>query len=111
MRITVYLDADHVHDLVTRSVTGILVFLKHTPIRSVCKGQKTVEKSTYGSELVAARIATELVMELRYQLRMLGVPIKGPAMMYGDNMSVVLNTTVLSSVLKKKHLSCSYHSI
>ena len=112
VRITVYLDADHAHDFVTRrSVTGILVFLNNTPIRSVCKQQKTVETSTYGSELVAARIATELDMELRYQLRIHGVPIEGPVMMYGDNMYVVLNTTVPSSVLKKKHLSCSYHRV
>jgi hypothetical protein len=31
--------------------------------------------------------------------------------MLGDNMSVVLNTTVPSSNLKKKHLACSYHRI
>ena len=65
----------------------------------------------YGSELVAARIATELIMKLRYTLRMLGVPLDGPALMLGDNMSVVLNTTVPSSVLKKKHLGTSYHRV
>jgi hypothetical protein len=31
--------------------------------------------------------------------------------MLGDNMSVVLNTTVPSSVLKKKHNSRSYHRV
>jgi hypothetical protein len=31
--------------------------------------------------------------------------------MLGDNMSVVLNTTIPSSSLKKKHLACSYHRI
>ena len=50
-------------------------------------------------------------MALRYQLRMIGVPIEGPAMMYGDNQSVVLNTTVPSSVLKKKHHACAYHRV
>ena len=112
VRITVYLDADHAHDVVTRrSVTGILMLLNNTPIKWVCKRQKTVETSTYGSELVAARIATEMVMALRYQLRMLGIPIDGPAMMFGDNQSVVLNTTVPSSVLKKKHHACAYHRV
>ena len=112
VRITAYVDADHAHDLVTRrSVTGILVFLNNTPIRWVSKRQKTVETSTYGSEMVAARIATELIMELRYQLRMIGVPIDGPAVMFGDNQSVVLNTTVPSSVLKKKHHACAYHRV
>ena len=37
--------------------------------------------------------------------------LEGPALLLGDNMSVVLNTTVPSSVLKKKHLSLSYHRI
>jgi len=112
IRLTIYVDADHAHDQLTRrSVTGIIVFLNNTPIRWYSKRQKTVESSTYGSELVAARIATELTMELRYTLRMLGVPIDGPALMLGDNMSVVLNTTVPSSVLKKKHLGIGYHRV
>jgi hypothetical protein len=34
VRMTVYVDADHAHDLVTRiSITGILVMLNNTPIR------------------------------------------------------------------------------
>ena len=85
--------------------------LNNTPIRWVYKRQKTVESSTYRSELVAACIATELILELRYTLRMLGVPLDGPALMLGDNMSVVLNTTVPSSALKKKHLGIGYHRV
>ena len=112
VRITVYVDADHAHDVVTRrSVTGILLMLNNTPIRWISKRQKTVETSTYGSELVAARIATELIMEVRYTLRTMGVPLDGPALMLGDNMSVVLNTTVPSSVLKKKHNAIAYHRV
>jgi hypothetical protein len=55
VRMTVYVDADHAHDLVTRRpITGILVILNNTPIRWISKRQKKVEKSTYGSELVAS---------------------------------------------------------
>ena len=61
--------------------------------------------------MVAARIAVELIMEMRYKLRMLGVALEKKSIMLGDNMSVVLNTTIPSSALKKKHLSCSYHLI
>jgi hypothetical protein len=47
-------DADHAYDLVTRrSITVILMMLNNTPIRWVSKRQKTVETSTYGSELLA----------------------------------------------------------
>jgi hypothetical protein len=89
----VYVDADHAHDLVTRrSITGILVMLNSTPIRWVSKRQKTVETSTYRSELVASKIAIELIVEIRCMRRSLGVDLEGPALMLGDNMSVVLNT-------------------
>ena len=111
-RMTVYVDADHAHDQVTRrSVTGILLMVNNTPIRWVSKRQKTVETSTYSSELVAARIAVELIVEYRYILRMLGVPVNEPAMLLGDNESVILNTTVPSSVLEKKHNAIAYHRI
>jgi hypothetical protein len=110
VRMTDDVDADHAHDLVTRrSIIVILVMINNTPIRWISKLQKTVETSTYGSESVAARITTELILEVRYMLRSLGVALDGPALMLGDNMSVVLNTSVPSSVLKKKHHEIAYH--
>ena len=58
---TCYVDADHAHDTVTRrSVSGILLFLNGMPVKWYSKRQTTVETSSYGSELVAARIAVEL---------------------------------------------------
>jgi hypothetical protein len=101
---TVYVNEDHPHDLVTRrSITGILVMINNTPIGWISIRQKTVETSNYGSESVASRIATELTLEISYMLRSLGVVLDGPALMLGDNMTVFLNATVPSSVLKKKH--------
>jgi hypothetical protein len=35
----------------------------------------------------------------------------GHTLMLGDNMSVVLNTSVPSSVLKKKHNAIAYHRV
>ena len=61
--------------------------------------------------MVAARIAVETILELRYTLRMLGVPVEKTSLMLGDNMSVILNTTIPSSMLKKKQLGCSYHQV
>ena len=52
-----------------------------------------------------------MVIELRYMLWMLGVPVDGPSLMLGDNNSVVLNTSVPSSILKKKHHVCAYHQV
>ena len=111
-QLTVYVDADHARDQVTRrSVTGIILLVNNTPLIWVSKRQKTVETSTYGSELVAARLAIDLIIEMRYKFRMLGVKLEKQTLMVGDNMSVVLNTTIPSSSLKKKHLACSYHRV
>jgi hypothetical protein len=111
-QITIMVDANHAHCQVTRrSVTGILVFINSTPVRWYSKMQKTVETSTYGSELVAARIATDIAMEFRYNIRMMGFELDGPVNMFGDNQSVILNTTIPSSQLKKKIHACAYHRI
>jgi hypothetical protein len=60
---------------------------------------------------VASRVATELILKVRYMLWSLGVALNGPALMLGDNMSVVLNTTVPSSVLKKNHNAIANHRV
>ena len=104
-----YVDADHARDKVTcRSVTGILLCVNNTPLIWYTKCQKTVESSTYGSELVSARVAVDMVVEVRYKLRMLGIPLEDTSLLIGDNMSVILNTTLPSSMLKKKHNAIAY---
>ena len=110
--ITTFVDADHARDKVTRrSVTGIVIFLNNTPINWTSKRQKTVKSSTYGSEMVASRIAVEGIISLRYFLAMIGVGLEKSSLLIGDNMAVVLNTTLPSSTLKKKYQSCNYHKV
>ena len=46
---------------------------------------------------------------LRYKLRMMGVPINGPTNGFCDNESVVKNSTIPHSMLKKKHNAIAYH--
>ncbi|HEY9298276.1 MAG TPA: Ty1/Copia family ribonuclease HI, partial [Phormidium sp.] len=110
--ITCYVDADHARDKVSRrSVTGIIILLNNTPVSWLSKRQKTDESSTYGSELVASRIAAEMIISMRYFLTMLGVNLEPSSYLVGDNMAVVLNTTIPSSSLKKKHQACNYHKV
>ncbi len=66
-----------------------------------------METFTYGSELVAARIATELCIELRYQLRMLEVHIKEPTIIYGDNQRELINAP--NNTLQKNHNASPYY--
>ena len=96
-----FLDANLLHDLITgRSVTSDLHFQR----------QETVENATYGSEFVAAKTATEQIVNIRQTLRYLGVPIKSKAYMLGDNKSVVTSSVVPHSLLSKRHNILSSHS-
>ena len=112
VRTTTFKDANLMHDLTTgRSVTGCLHFINQTPVDWFSKRQGQVETATYGSEFVAARIATEQIMDLRYTLRMLGVPLDGPAWLFGDNQSVVTSSTIPHSQLAKRWNALSYHRV
>ena len=42
---------------------------------------------------------------------MMGIPCEAPAYIYGDNQSVLANTTIPNSTLKKKSQSISYHFV
>jgi hypothetical protein len=112
MIISCFVDADHAGNMVTRrSHTGILIFCNRAPIIWFSKKQNTVETSTFGSEFVAAKIAVELIEGLRYKLRMMGIPLEGPANLFCDNGSVVANTTCPESSLRKKHNAIAYHRV
>ena len=64
------------------------------------KRQATVEGAVFGSEFVALKQGVETLRGIRYKLRMMGVPVDGPTYIYGDNMSVVNNTSKPESTLK-----------
>jgi len=94
-----------------RSHTGILLYVNSAPITWMSKRQSLVQTSTHGAELIATRMAVELIESLRYKLRMFGVHIDGPTLVYCDNNSVVHNSHRPESTLKKKHNSISFHKI
>ena len=112
VNIHVFVDANHAGNVVTRrSHTGILVFVQNSPVLWVSRRQNTVETSTFGSEFVALRNARDVIIALRYKLRMFGVPLEGPAQVYCDNQGVVKNTSIPESVLSKKHNAINYHAV
>ena len=112
VNINCFVDSDHAGNKVTRrSHTGIMIYINMSPIIWYSKRQNTVESSTFGAELVAMRIATEMIEALRYKLKMLGVPLAGPARVMCDNQSVVISSSFPETTLKKKHCSIAYHRI
>ena len=107
-----YVDANLYHDFLTgKSVTGILHFLNKTTIDWFSKKQGSVASATYGSEFVAAKTAMEQIEDLHKTLRCLGVPLEGPAYMFGDNKAVVSSSTIPHYKLNKRHTALVYHKV
>jgi hypothetical protein len=110
--ISAFVDANHAGNVVTRrSHTGIILYVQNAPIVWYSKRQNTVEAATFGSEFVALRICKELIVAMRYKLRMFGVPIDGPANVFCDNRGVVKNASIPESTLLKKHNAINYHAV
>ena len=89
---------------------AVLHFVNQTPVEWFSKKQNTVETSTYGSEFVAARTATEKIINLRYTLRYLGVSLI-QSVLFGDNHSVVDSSAIPQSKFHKRHTIVSYHRV
>jgi hypothetical protein len=107
-----FVDANLYHDLVTgRSVTGVLHLFNKTVVDWFSKKQATVETATYGAEFVAARTAMEQIIDLRIELRYLGVTVKGSTMMFGDNESVVNSSSMPHARLHKRHNALLFHKV
>ena len=107
-----FVDADHATDSMTRrSRTGFLIYLNKAPIYWRSAKQTAVETSSFGSEFTAMKACCEYIRGLRYKLRMMGIPMEEPTYVYGDNQSVLANTSNPDSQLKKKSLSIAYHFV
>jgi hypothetical protein len=94
-----------------RSRTGFFVFLNEAPIQWFSKKQIRVENSVFGAEFIAMKTVTRRYKGIRYKLRVMGIPINELTYIYGDNMSVIYNTSRPELTLRKKANSICYHYI
>ena len=77
MKTTTYVDVNLHHDQVTgRAVTACLHIVNATPSHWHTQRQATVESATFSSDFVTARIATDQIIDLRYTLMYLEVPVR-----------------------------------
>ena len=112
VELRMHVDSDHASDASDRrSRTGFMIFMNMALIDWLSKKQTTVEGAVFGAEFVAMKHGIENLRGIRYKLRMMGVPIDGPSYIYGDNMSVIKNTSKPESVLRKKSNSICYHFV
>ena len=78
-----------------------MIYLNMALISWLSKKQPTVESAVFGAEFVAMKHGVETLRGIRYKLRMMGCDVSGPSYIYGDNMSVIHNTSKPESVLKE----------
>ena len=65
----------------------------------------------FGAEFLAMKIFMETLQGIRYNLRIMGVPISSPSYIYGDNMLIIHNTQRPDSTLKKNSNSIFYQNL
>ena len=106
---TTHKDANPHHDLTTRrAVTGVLHFLNQTPIDWHTKKQEMVD-ATRGSELAAARTATQQIAGLPQAFQCPGVPIRESSHLFCDNWSFITSSALTHSPLSKRHHALACH--
>ena len=105
-------DSDHAGEKVNRqSRSGYMIFLNMALIDWLSKKQSTIESSVFGAEFGSMKQGLEACRGIRYKLQMMYVPVDGLVYIYGDNMSVIHNTSKPESRLKKKSNSICYHAV
>ena len=99
-----FVDSDHTRDKVScRSRNGFPIHLNITLVQWFSKKQSTVGIPIIGTEFVTTKQGIDALRDLRYKLRMMGIPILGPSYIY--------NTSKPVSVLRKKSNSVCYYAI
>ena len=110
--IKAYVDANHAGNIENRrSHSGVIIYLNNAPVIWYSKLQNTFVASSFGYEFVALMISTDTIEALRYKLICFGIPVEVTADVFCDNMSVLKNSSIPTSVLNKRHNSIYYHRV
>ena len=103
-----FVDSDYAEDKKScRLISGFLMYVNTALVQWYSKKLSTVEASVLGAKFVAI----EQGINAARCLRMIKISISSPSYIYGDNMSVVNNTSRPESVLKKKSNQVCYHTV
>ena len=107
-----FIDRDHAGDKWSRRFrTRFMINMNMSLVNLYSKKQSSIETSVIGNEFVAMKVGIKTLHAIHYKLRMMGIPISGALYVYGDNMSVIHDTSKPESTLKKKCNAIAYHAI
>ena len=65
----------------------------------------------YGAKICALKSATKEIVAICYMLQCLGVVVSKPSVVFGDNLGVIQNASLLELLLKKKHMALAFHCV
>ena len=106
-----FIDSNHVGDKqIRRARTRFMMYMNMSLINWSSKKQSTIETSVFCAEFVAMKVRVVTLHATLHKLRMMGIPISGPAYIYGDDMSVIHNTLKPESTIEKKCDAIAYHA-
>ena len=112
MIVSVYVDSDPAGDTLTRRPrTVFLVYCNSALVYWMSKKHRSIEISSFGSKFCAMKVCTEYLQGLLFKLRMMVIGCDCPNFIYGDNQSVLSNTTMPHPMLKKKSNYIAYHFV
>ena len=94
-----------------RSRTESIVMLNNSTVFWFSKKQSSCETSSFGSEFAVMKTCCEYLKGLKIKMREMGIPVNNPCFIFGDNQSVLWNTTIPDSKLKKKTASVTYNFV
>ena len=98
--ISMFVDSDLARENTPRrSQTGVLIFINKAPIHWYIKSQENVESSNFEADFCYIKEDLEIVEDLRYKIKMVGVPIDGSSNVFCNNEAVLKNAITLESVL------------
>ena len=98
--IMIFVDSNHGYNKVTgKSITGLISLIGSILVNWFIKRQSSSLTSTFGVEFTSLKRAAEKALVLRYYCRAFDTKVTKPAILYEDNMLVVINSTNPSSTL------------
>ena len=107
-----YVDVNHARSLVTQRLWNqFFIYLHSALIYWHSKKQTSVETLTFRSKFMAMEFCTKHIQRLQFKLQMMGFRDNGLTFVYGDNQSVLVNTTIPYSALNKKPNSTAIHFV
>jgi hypothetical protein len=112
MELEVFVDSDFAGDPIDRkSVTGYVIKLAGAPIAWKSQKQTMVTTSTSEAELVALSTVSKNVTWLTLLLKEIGLPVKSPVIIHGDNQQSIGSAVANGVTPRSKHIDVKYFAV